>query len=253
MFSFSSASAPLPCKPIAKISKFAGTTCSSQAPSCYPVRLRSDGTFYHTRDFFQRENKRKVMYPGQYQTGRIPPAASRQHHACSSRRPLASLSLYNETHASHLSISLGLVGTYCSSASHSHIDAMAAELCFPRRLQRDFFCGCSTSLMTVIGDFIIIGGLSYRGASPSFRVVLVCKRSKMSCSAYTLGCGRDDRRFWLRCCFAAISRFSDEWELVLFPELTTGVCSGETSKADVSELSSFQDPALITFTCYMAG
>lgn len=59
------------------------------------------------------------------------------------------------------------------------------------------------------------------GASPSFRVVLVWSLSKMSFSAYTIGCGRID----MRLAFRGISRLSEELEVVELPELTTGETS----------------------------
>jgi len=111
-------------------------------------------------------------------------------------------------------------------------DATAAEFLFPIKLHLCFFCFCSCATPFVTAVLIGIGGLSWRGASPSFRVVLVCNRSKISFSAYTIGCGRCDWRFGLG--VIEISRFSDEFEVVLFPELTTG----ETSASGVSWVSS---------------
>jgi hypothetical protein len=57
----------------------------------------------------------------------------------------------------------------------------------------------------------------------------VCNRSKISLSSYTTGRGRRDVRSGLG--VAAISRLSDELEVVLLPELTTG----ETSMCEVSQ------------------
>jgi hypothetical protein len=79
--------------------------------------------------------------------------------------------------------------------------------------------------MAGIGPLITIGPFWELGASPTFRVVLVCSFSKTSFSAKIAGCGRE-RRFDLD----SISRLSEELEVVLLPELTTG----ETSTWDVS-------------------
>lgn len=58
----------------------------------------------------------------------------------------------------------------------------------------------------------------------------MCNRSKISLSSYTIGRGRCDIRSGLG--VAVISRLSDELEVVLLPELTTG----ETSMCEVSQM-----------------
>jgi len=98
---------------------------------------------------------------------------------------------------------------------------MAAEFLFPRRLHLAFFCFCScaTTVVVAIGP-LITTGLVETGASPSFRVVLVCNRSKISLSPYTMGCGRCNVRLEF-----LISRLSEELDAVLLPEDTTGEAS----------------------------
>jgi transcription elongation factor Elf1 len=98
---------------------------------------------------------------------------------------------------------------------------MAAEFLFPRKLHLAFFCFCSCATTVVVATGpLITTGLLQTGASPIFRVVLVCNRSKISLSPYTIGCGRCDARFEL-----LISRLSEELDVVLLPEETTGEAS----------------------------
>lgn len=95
---------------------------------------------------------------------------------------------------------------------------------FPSMLHLCFFGFVSCATTAAVG--LTGGGLSRTGASPSFRVVLVCRRSKMSFSAYTIGWGRMELRFALLT--GAISRFSaEELEFVLLPEETTGETSSD--------------------------
>ena len=107
---------------------------------------------------------------------------------------------------------------------------MVAEFVFPRKLHLAFscFCSCATTVVVAIGPLITTGLLEI-GVSPIFRVVLVCNRSKISLSLYTIGCGRWDTRFEL-----LISRLSEELDVVLLPEETTG----EPSTREVSPMLS---------------
>lgn len=75
-------------------------------------------------------------------------------------------------------------------------------------------------------------------------MVLVCRRSKMSFSAYTMACGRIEPRcepelglskaglcgMGVECVVCLISRLSEEFDVVLLPELS----AAETSTMSVS-------------------
>jgi hypothetical protein len=109
-----------------------------------------------------------------------------------------------------------------------HLEAYAAAI--PLRLLIMLhlcffgFTSCERAA-TLAVTFDFTGGLSYRGASPIFLVVLVCKRWKISFSANTIGCSRVEE-------FVRISgRFSED-DNVLLPELLTG----DVSKWAISSL-----------------
>ena len=74
-----------------------------------------------------------------------------------------------------------LMGTGASIGGSSGYTAIAGECFFPIKLH---LCFLGAGAATGAGEtgFTLTGGLSHTGASPSLRVVLVCRRSKTSFS-----------------------------------------------------------------------